>query len=206
MHQSATTEKPPVYAIGAEYSTAADVYHAAEQVRDAGYTKWDVHTPFPVHGMDEAMGLKKSPLGYIVFGGGTLGFIIALSLVFIPSSFIYPLIVHGKPTDWTTIPAFVPILFELTVLLSALTALFGMLILNGLPRLNHPVFEWERFTRVTDDKFYIVIERRDQKFNEAATTALLQATGADLIETLYEEPDEKRDTATATAPALRAAS
>ncbi len=185
-----STPASKVYAIGAEFDSAATIYHAAEKVRDAGFKYWDVHTPYPIHGIDHAMGMGKSPLGYIVFCGGALGFLTALGLQFIPSSILYPTIVHGKPTDWATIPAFVPILFELTVLFSAFTCLFGMLILNFLPRLNHPVFNWDRFKEVTNDKFFIVIEKRDPKFEETQVRDLLAGAGGKNLTTIHDEDDE----------------
>jgi len=87
------------FGVMAEFGSAAELYRAAEQVRDEGYRFWDVHSPFPIHGMNQAMGLKKSSLGYIIFWGGFLGFLTAVLLEFIPSSFLYPLIVHGKPEN-----------------------------------------------------------------------------------------------------------
>ena len=101
-----------IYGLGAEFSSAADLLAAAEKVRDAGFKKWDVHSPFPIHGMDAAMGLGKSWLSIPVFAGGSAGFITAILLTFIPSAFLYPLIVHGKPTNLMTVPAFFPIMFE----------------------------------------------------------------------------------------------
>src|ERR1700729_1309699 len=142
---SAAALTKPAFAVVAEFSSAAALYDAAEKVRDAGYRFWDVHSPFPIHGMNKAMGLKKSPLGYIIFCGGFLGVTTAPSLQFIPSSLLLPLIVHGKPVDFFTVPAFFPIMFELTVLISAFTAFFGVFILNRLPRLPHPLFDHEPF-------------------------------------------------------------
>jgi hypothetical protein len=136
-----------VAAAAAEVPSASALYHAAEKVRDAGYTRWDVYSPFPVHGMDHAMGLKKSWLSALVFCGGLTGLTIAALLQFYPSSIEYPLVVAGKPTNFFTVPAFFPIMFELTILLSAFTATFGMLALNGLPRWNHPMFNWNQFKK-----------------------------------------------------------
>src|SRR3984893_9365650 len=124
-----------VYAIGAEYSSPAALYEAAKMVRDAGFKRWDVHSPFPIHGMDDAMGLGKSWLSAAVLGGGITGLLTAITLEFGPSWFIYPLIVHGKPVDWRTVPAFFPIMFELTVLFAAFTAFFVIVIMKGLPPL-----------------------------------------------------------------------
>ena len=103
-----------VYAIAAEYSSASELYEAAKRVRDAGFKRWDVFSPFPIHGMDEAMGLGKSWLSAVVLIGGITGLLTAVILEFGPSWFIYPVIVHGKPFNWATVPAFFPIMFELT--------------------------------------------------------------------------------------------
>jgi hypothetical protein len=197
-HSTSQTE----YGIGAEFDSAAQIYHAAEKVRDAGFKHWDVCTPYPIHGIDHAMGAGKSPLGYIVFCGGAVGLLIAVLLQFIPSTFLYPLIVQGKPTDWATIPAFVPILFELTVLCSAFTALFGMLILNFLPRYHHPLFNWDRFTRVTDDGFFLVIEKRDPKYDEKAIRRLLEGNGGHHITVITDDDGapEKAGTADSASP------
>ncbi|MEI6712363.1 MAG: DUF3341 domain-containing protein [Verrucomicrobiota bacterium] len=167
-----------VYGIGAEFASAADLMHAAEKIRDQGFSKWDVHTPFPIHGMDAAMGLGKSRLSAFVFCGGLTGLLTGVCLTTIPSLGIYPMIVHGKPFTWATLPAFFPIIFELTVLLSALTAVGTMLALNQLPKWYHPVFNWDRFKKVTDDGFFIVIEARDPKFSEERTKSLLEKIGA----------------------------
>jgi hypothetical protein len=156
-----------------------------KKIRDAGFQKWDVFSPFPIHGMDEAMGMKRSFLGKIVFLGGLTGFLTAVTLQFGPSSFLYPLIVAGKPTNLFTVPAFFPIIFELTILLSAFTAVFGMLIMNGLPRLNHALFNWDRFKKVTEDKFFVAIEARDPKFSERSVRDFLTSLGGTNITTVH---------------------
>jgi hypothetical protein len=170
----------------AEFASAAALYHAAEQVRDKGYRFWDVHSPFPIHGMNKAMGLRKSPLGYIIFCGGLTGFLTAASLEFIPSSFLYPLIVHGKPVTFFTVPAFFPIMFELTVLFSAFTAFFGVFVMNRLPRLHHPIFDYEPFLRVTNDAFFLIIEGSDPRFSDTTTRELLEEIGGKDVTLLYE--------------------
>ena len=176
-----------VYAIAAEYPTAAALYEAAKQVRDAGYKRWDVFSPFPIHGMDEAMGLGKSWLSAVVLAGGLSGLITALVLTFGPSWILFPLIVHGKPYDWKTVPAFFPIMFELTILFSAFAAFFAVLIMNGLPRWNHPIFNWDRFTRVTNDGFFLAIEARDPRFDQNETRDLLEDTGGQHITIVHED-------------------
>ncbi len=175
-----------VYGLGAEFETAAELMTAAEKVRDAGFKRWDVHTPFPVHGMDAAMGLGKSWLSSAVLIGGITGLVTAACLTFIPSWFIYPLIVNGKPFDWKTVPAFFPIFFELTILFSAFTTVFALLVMNQLPKWYHPVFNWERFKRATDDGFFVVIEARDPKFSEAKTRELLESIGGKHVTLIHD--------------------
>ena len=174
------------YGIIAEFELPAAAMHAAEKVREAGFTRWDVYTPYPVHGMDKAMGLGKSWLSAPVFIGGCTGLLTAVLLTCIPSFGIYPVIVHGKPYDWRTLPAFFPIMFELTVLLSAFTTVFAILVMNQLPKWYHPVFNWERFTRVTDDGYFIVIEARDPKFSESKTRELLEGIGGKHVTLIHD--------------------
>lgn len=185
--ETAGNLQSPVYGVAAQFDSAAELYHAAEKLRDAGYRKFDVFSPYPIHGMDQAMGLKRSILGKLVFLGGLTGFITAVTLTFIPSSFIYPMIVAGKPTNLMTVPAFFPIMFELTVLFSAFTALIGMLILNGLPRLHHPLFNWPRFKAVSNDKFFAVIEASDPQYSEASAAEFLASLGGSHITRVHED-------------------
>ena len=160
---TATSTRQP-FAYVAEFESASDLYHAAEKVRDAGFKQWDVHTPYPVHGMDGAMGMGKSWLSAIVLGGGLTGALTALFLQFFTQVNLYPTVVQGKPTNLNTIPAFFPVTFELTILLAAFATLFGLLIVLMLPRLNHPLFTSELFKKFSDDGFMMVIESRDPKF------------------------------------------
>ena len=180
-----------VYGIVGEFDTAAGLYHAAEVVRDRGFRRWDVHSPFPIHGMDDAMGLGKSIVSYIVLFGGLTGFTTAVLLTFIPSTITYPLIVQGKPTalgqgGFFTVPAFFPIMFELTVLFSAFAAVLGMLFMNRLPRWNHPLFSWDRFARATDDGFFVSIEATDPRFSERDVRELLESVGAQHITLIHD--------------------
>ena len=179
-------ENRKIYGLGAEFSSAAELLAAAEKVRDAGFKKWDVHSPFPIHGMDAAMGLGKSWLSIPVLAGGSTGFITAILLTFIPSAVLYPVIVHGKPTNLMTVPAFFPIMFELTVLFSAFAAVFSIMIFNQLPKWYHPVFNWERFKSVTTDGFFLVIEAADPKFSEARTRELLEGIGGQRVTLIHD--------------------
>lgn len=176
-----------VYAMAAEYQSAAALYEAAKMVRDAGFKRWDVFSPFPIHGMDEAMGLKKSWLSGWVLFGGISGLLTAAIVEFGPSSILYPLTVHGKPRNFMTVPAFFPIMFELTVLLSAFAAFFAWQIMNGLPRWNHPVFNWERFGRATNDSFFLAIEARDPRFTEIEAREVLEKSGGQHITIIHED-------------------
>jgi len=168
------------YGLLAEYETPGDLYHACERVRDAGYGAWDAHTPFPVHGLEKAMGLKPSLVPWIVcvmgFSGAALGFL----LQWWTSTIDYPLIISAKP--FNSYPAFVPVTFECGILLGSFGAVFGMFGLNRLPTFYHSVFNSERFKRVTDDRFFIAIEARDPKYDRDKTRKLLESTGALSVE------------------------
>ena len=183
--ETAGNTQSQLFAMAAEVPSATALYQAAEKVRDAGYSRLDVYSPFPVHGMDHAMGLNKSWLSALVFIAGITGLTIAALLQFYPSSIEYPLIVAGKPTDFFSVPAFFPIMFELTILLSAFTATFCMLALNGLPRWNHPIFNWDLFKKVSNDGFFLAIEATDPKFDEESTRAMLESVGAKHITLVY---------------------
>lgn len=186
----------------AEFDSVKDLYHAAEHVRDAGYQRWDVHSPFPIHGMDDAMGNPRSKLPILVFCGGITGTTVAFTLETITQTnfwshiglgFLqkivetYPTVVQGKPTDIWTIPAFFPVMFELTILFSAFTTLFGLLALIGLPRWNHPLFVSKNFGKFSDDGFFVCIEARDPKFSQEGTKSLLEKAGGKNIELVEDE-------------------
>lgn len=174
---TSTSTKTP-FGIVAEFESASELYHAAEKVRDAGFKRWDVHTPFPIHGMDKAMGLKKSWLSAVVLGGGLTGFCTALILQFFTQVNLYPTVVQGKPTNLNTVPAFFPVTFELTILLSAFATLFGLLTFLLLPRWNHPLFDSSLFTKFSDDGFLLVIEARDSNYETEKTKEFLESAGA----------------------------
>jgi len=166
----------------AQFNSANDLYHAAEKMRDNGYKEFDCHSPFPIHGMDEAMGLKRSPLGYIVFLIGSLGLIGIMTLMWWTSAVDYPLVISGKP--FFSYPAFVPITFALTVLTSAIGATLSMLAINQLPRLVHPLFNSDRFGKFSDDGFFVSVESNDKKYDEAETAEFLKSIGGKHIEVL----------------------
>ena len=180
-----TPDRKRIYGYLAEFESAAALYQAAARVRDAGFKHWDCYSAYPIHGLDGAMGIKRSILPRLVFVGGLTGFVTAFVLSYATQVVIYPTVVQAKPANLFTIPAFFPIMFELTVLLSAFTATFGMLALNGLPRWNHPLFNWDLFKKVSNDGFFVAIESTDPKFDEEATRAMLESVGADHITLVY---------------------
>lgn len=164
----------------AEFDSPQTLYVACESVRDEGFLFWDAYTPFPVHGLDVAMGMARSRLPWIVLGMGLLGLCFGLGLQTWIHTEAYPLVISGKP--YFAWQAYIPITFETSILLASFGAVFGMLFLNGLPRLNHPLFNSERFAGVTDDAFFICIEARDPQFDERKTKKLLKKLGATHIE------------------------
>jgi hypothetical protein len=172
------------YGIVAEFVTAADILRAARQVRDAGYTRWDVFTPFPVHGMDGAMGIRNSRVGWFAFLGGASGYTSGMLMVWYMNAYDYPIVIGGKPMFSPFYP-FIPC-FELTILLAAFGAVLGMLFLNRLPRLHHPLLKHRRFAQVTHDKFFIVVETDDPKYSEPMTRKLLEDAGSRHIELVEE--------------------
>jgi len=172
------------YGMIAEFTTAAGVLRAAEKVRAAGFQRWDVFTPFPVHGMDKAMGLKNSKVGWFAFLGGVAGYATGMLMIWWMNAIDYPIVVGGKPM-FSPHSAFPPS-YELTILFGSFGSLFGMLFLNRLPRLYHPLLKNKRFALVTHDRFFVVIETNDPKFSENETRALLEQAGSRHIELVEE--------------------
>lgn len=172
------------YGLLAEFDKPADVMHAAEMVRDAGYKVWDVHTPYPIHGMDDAMGLKNSKVGWFSFIGGVTGYTTGMLLIWWTNAVDYKIMIGGKPM-FSPFGAFPPS-YELTILFGAFGALFGMLILNRLPRLHHPLLKHDRFKLATHDKYFIVIETADPKYSPKETRELLEKAGSKRIELVEE--------------------
>ena len=160
---------------------------AATKLRAAGYVKFDAHSPFPVRGLDEAVGMKPSALPWIVLAGGLFGASFGYWLQWIWCAVAYPLITDGKP--YNSAEAFVPITFEFTILIAAFSAVGGMLALNGLPRLHHPAFASDAFARVASDGFFLTVEAADPKFNRVATLDLLREIGGFDVALLEEEFD-----------------
>ena len=184
-----------------EFESEEALKAGCQRVREAGYSRWDAHTPYPVHGLDQAMGVRPTILPWIVFLGGLTGCMVGLGLQlytngvelplslsntlvdpFLPSG--YPYVVSGKPVF--SFQANIPVVFELTILLSAFGAFFGMWGLNLLPRFHHPVFLSERFKRASQDRFFISIEAKDPLFERGRTRVLAASLGGTIVEELVE--------------------
>lgn len=175
---------PAPYAIMAEFETAADILHAADKVRETGFRYWDVFTPFPVHGMDRAMGLRNSKVGWFSFIGGCTGYTTGMLMIWYMNAVNYPIVIGGKPM-FSPFYSFPPS-YELTILFGSFGALLGMLFLNRLPRLHHPLLKNLRFKLASHDRFYVVIETNDAKFSENETRQLLESLGSKHIEWVEE--------------------
>jgi mono/diheme cytochrome c family protein len=176
---------PELHGVLAEYDTPDQLISAATKVRQAGFEKWDTYSPFPVHGIDAAMGIKMTVLPWFTLIAGLTGLATAITMQWWMNAYDYPWLISGKPT-WS-IPANVPIMFELTVLFSAITTLVGMLMLNGLPHPSHALDQVKRFARVTDDKFFLLIQAADPKFDEKDTRELIDATHPVAVEDVMED-------------------
>lgn len=174
-----------LHGVLAEYQDVDTLLAACEKVRDAGYRKWDAHTPFPVHGIEDAMGVKMTILPWIVMCGGITGLGAALLMQWWMNAVDYPFLISGKP--YFSLPANIPVCFELTVLFSALTTFFSVLGLNLLPQLYHPLFRSDRFKRATDDRFFISIDAKDPLFEPRKTAALLAGTSSLGLEDVHDE-------------------
>jgi hypothetical protein len=164
-----------LYGLVAEFEDPHDLLHAAEAAREAGYRKMDAYTPFPVHGLAEAMEFDDWRLPWLIFLAGCTGAFTGLSLESFTSVFEYPWNVGGKPFfSW---PQFIPIIFELTILFAAGACVLGMLGLNGLPRPHHPIFSAPHFDRASQDRFFLCIESRDGMFDRERTEDFLLQLG-----------------------------
>jgi hypothetical protein len=163
-----------------EFESVDSLLEAAKRVRDAGYTRWDAHTPFPVHGLNDAMGLRPTRLPWLVLLAGITGAALGLGLQYYTNAFDYRFMISGKPIF--SLPANIPVMFEMTILFSAVAAFIGMIVTNGLPEWYHALFMRKRFRRVTADRFFISVEARDPRFDVRQTKQFLDSLGGAAIE------------------------
>ncbi len=185
-------EKTKVYGVVGEFPDAHDLVKAGRSVKEAGYTKLDAMSPFPVHGIDDAIGNPHSHIGWIVIFFSITGLLLAQLLQWYTGAVApgklpawtglgsYPLVIGGKPLYDITFS--IPVTFELTVLLSAFCAVFGLFALCGLPRLYHPLDTYSQSHRATDDGFFLIIEASDPKFDPEASAQLMRSLGGTNVE------------------------
>lgn len=185
-HKPVKKVKPPQsFGWMAEYEDENQLLDAARRVRDSGYTRTDAFTPFPVHGIDEALGIKPTVLPWFSLVAGATGTSVALLMQWWMNAVDYPYIISGKPfASW---PAFIPVTFELTVLFAAFTTVFAMFGLNGLPKFSNPVFTNPKFDRTTDDRFFLWVDSRDKYFNSEKVKTLLGDTSPLSIDDVIED-------------------
>ena len=176
------TPAPRLLGLLLEFESPESLLAAAARVRDAGYKKWDTHSPFPIHGMDKAMGLKASRLQYVAIASGVTGACAGMAMQYWMNSMDYRYILGGKPI--LSIPAYIPVTFEMTILFAALGVFAGLLAFTGLPKLYHAVFTSRQFRRVSTDGFFISVEASDPKFDASETAAFLESLGGVRLEKL----------------------
>ncbi len=171
-----------IYGILARFDNPKALMLAAKKVKDNGFTKFDCHTPYPMHGLDDAMGMKRSILGYIVGVGALGGAALGLLLQWFASAYAYPIVISGKPYfSWQ---AYMIITFVTMVLGGALSSLLGMFHLNRMPAYYHPLFNSDQFKRATDDGFFISIESEDKLYDQDNTIEFLKSIGGEDIEVI----------------------
>ncbi len=194
-------DRRKVYGLLAEFSNPGTLMHAAEAAREEGYTHFDTHSPFPIHGMDGAMGLGQSKVGPVVFVGAAMGCAAGLLLQWWTNAYDYPINISGKP--FFALEPSVPITFEVTILLSAVTALIAMLAFNGLPRPYNPLFYSENFQRASDDAFFLHIAASDEEFDADETRSFLEGLGGINVELIEDIPLTEGDGMAVSADEIR---
>lgn len=182
--------QPVLAAMVAEFHTPQDLIKAARQVREAGYQKFDAHSPFPVHGIDEAMGIRMTRLPWFTFIAACIGGISAVGMQWWMNAIDYPFLISGKPL--ASIPAWMPIVFELCILLGAFTTVIAMFALNGLPRFASPFSRAMSTLRGSTDRFFVSLDARDPKFSLEGSRQLLESIGAQHVEACYIDPADAK--------------
>lgn len=184
-------ESPRLACVIAEFPSAAAVTAAAKKVREGGWIDWDVHSPFPIHGIDDIIGIRPTRLPWITLTAGAVGICVALLMQWWMNAVDYPFLISGKPLFG--LPAATPVAFELMILFAAISTLVGMLLLNKLPRFSNPLFSSDRFLRATSDRFFICISAQDPQFDLAAVNRTLNDCHASVIEQCFAPPASERN-------------
>lgn len=180
-------DTPRLYGVIAEFNEADALVHAAEKAYKAGYRSMDAYSPYPVHGLAEAIGFRWTAVSRCTLIGGLTGTLTAFLLQYIGTVVHYPYDIGGKPFfSW---PSYFPILFELTILFGAFSALGSMLFLNGLPQPNHPIFNAKRFDRASSDGFFLCIESDDAQFDAEKTKEFLSGLHPVEVSEVYDDAD-----------------
>jgi hypothetical protein len=162
---------PGLYGLLAEFETPTALVEAVRSARQAGYTRMDAYSPFPIEQVSEALGFTRTKMPLLILIGGITGALSGYALQYYCAAVSYPINIGGRPLNsW---PSWIPVTFELTVLFASLTAVFGLLALCGLPMPYHPLFHVPRFARATRDGFFLCIEAADPRFDRAATNEFL---------------------------------
>ncbi len=178
-------QRSHTYGVIGEFETPHDLIHAVEKIREAGYRHVDAYAPFPIEGLSQALGLKRNLVALVTLIGGLAGGLGGFAFQYWVNVISYPIIIAGRPLNsW---PAFIPVTFELTILCASLSAVFGMLALNGLPQPHHPIFNAHRFSHATTDRFFVCIEARDEKFHLADTARFLQGLNAHHVSEVHDD-------------------
>ena len=173
MSAHSSAETTPYYGLMAEFDSTQALLDAAHKVREAGYTRTDAYSPMPIHGVAEALGMKERKVAPIILMGGLTGLVVGYSLQYWTTVVDFPMNIGGRPLHaWVS---FIPPTFEVTILLSAFSAVLGMLILNGLPQPYHPVFNVKRFSLASQTSFFLAIEATDPRFDAEKTRAFLES-------------------------------
>lgn len=185
MEQSTHTASQTIFGVVAQFKGTHSLLHAAEKTFTEGYRQYDTYSPFPIHGMDKAMGLKRSKLPWVVFSAGMIGLGLSILMQWWMNTIEYPFRIAGKPIF--SYQSFLPVSFEVVVLLSALTTFFALLAWMGLPQLYHPLFKNPNFRSFSTDGFFLAIEHQDPHFDEQKVKLFLASCGGYNIATVYEE-------------------
>lgn len=173
MNETSDPLKTEIYGLMAEFDTAEELTGAAAQAREAGYRQMDAYSPFPVHGLAQALGKPRTKLPWVIFAGGVVGAVAGYFMQYFATVIHWPINVGGRPLhSW---PAYIPVTFEVTVLIASLTAFVAVIVANGLPQPYHPVFNVPAFERASTDRFFLCIEAKDPQFDREKTRRFLES-------------------------------